>query len=65
VNPLAMLIEQAGGIALDGKLRVLDVKPTDLHQRVPFMCGSPDDIAIAQQFMAEDFAAVEDSAALS
>lgn len=55
VNPLGMLIEQAGGAATTGRGRVLDVQPTDLHQRCPFICGSVDDVAEAMTFMAEDF----------
>jgi fructose-1,6-bisphosphatase I len=39
-NPLAFIAEQAGGIASTGKERVMDIKPTQLHQRVPFFVGS-------------------------
>jgi len=39
-NPMAFLTEQAGGIASDGFTRTLDVEPSELHQRVPFFCGS-------------------------
>ena len=39
-NPMALLIEQAGGLATDGRQRILDIKPTELHQRVPFFVGS-------------------------
>ncbi len=39
VNPLAFLIEQAGGQASDGKRRVLDVQPDSLHQRSPAIFG--------------------------
>jgi fructose-1,6-bisphosphatase I len=39
-NPLAMLIEQAGGRATDGENRILDLKPHDLHQRIPLVFGS-------------------------
>ncbi|WP_422009077.1 class 1 fructose-bisphosphatase [Roseivirga pacifica] len=39
-NALAMIAEQAGGKATDGKQRILDIQPTDLHQRVPFYVGS-------------------------
>ena len=38
-NPLAYLIEEAGGKASDGFNRILDIKPAELHQRVPFFCG--------------------------
>ena len=39
-NCLAFIVEQAGGKATDGKRRILDIKPTELHQRVPFYVGS-------------------------
>jgi fructose-1,6-bisphosphatase I len=39
-NPLAMIAEQAGGIATDGKNRIMDIVPTQLHQRVPYYVGS-------------------------
>lgn len=43
-NPIAFLIEQAGGLATTGTQRILDVQPETLHQRVPFVVGSPDDV---------------------
>ncbi|XP_051526002.1 fructose-1,6-bisphosphatase isozyme 2-like [Myxocyprinus asiaticus] len=43
-NPIAFLIEQAGGIATTGIQRVLDIKPETLHQRVPLVVGSQDDV---------------------
>ncbi len=39
-NPLAMIAEQAGGKATDGKNRIMDIVPTQLHQRVPYYVGS-------------------------
>lgn len=39
-NPMAFITEQAGGSATDGKNRILELQPTELHQRVPFYCGS-------------------------
>lgn len=39
-NPLAMIAEQAGGLATAGTNRILDIQPTRLHQRVPFFVGS-------------------------
>jgi fructose-1,6-bisphosphatase I len=39
-NPIAFLAEQAGGKASTGSQRILDIKPTTLHQRVPFIVGS-------------------------
>uniref|UniRef100_H3AR60 Fructose-1,6-bisphosphatase isozyme 2 n=2 Tax=Latimeria chalumnae TaxID=7897 RepID=H3AR60_LATCH len=43
-NPMAFIIEQAGGIATTGTQPVLDVQPESLHQRVPLILGSPDDV---------------------
>ena len=39
-NPLAFIVEQAGGAASDGRRCILDVVPTDLHQRVPLLIGN-------------------------
>ena len=44
-NPMSMLIEQAGGKALAAPgQRILDVQPTDIHQRTPIVLGSPDEV---------------------
>uniref|UniRef100_A0A3P9HBI9 Fructose-1,6-bisphosphatase isozyme 2 n=1 Tax=Oryzias latipes TaxID=8090 RepID=A0A3P9HBI9_ORYLA len=43
-NPIAFLVEQAGGLATTGTQRVLDVQPETIHQRLPFVVGSPDDV---------------------
>jgi fructose-1,6-bisphosphatase I len=42
--PLAMVVEQAGGMATDGKIRILEIEPQELHQRVPLFIGSPNDV---------------------
>jgi fructose-1,6-bisphosphatase I len=52
-NPLAMICEQAGGAAIDGHKRILDVKPTELHQRSPYFIGSKADVAIAAEMLAK------------
>ncbi len=46
-NPMAMLVEQAGGAATDGRARILDIAPTELHQRVPVFLGSREEVAEA------------------
>ena len=38
--PFAFIVEKAGGKATDGKQRILDIQPTELHQRTPFFIGS-------------------------
>ncbi|MGQ0285671.1 class 1 fructose-bisphosphatase [Pasteurellaceae bacterium 22721_9_1] len=52
-NPMAFLAEQAGGLASDGYHRILDIKPTELHQRVPLFLGSKEMVEKAQHFMNE------------
>jgi fructose-1,6-bisphosphatase I len=39
-NPFAFIVEKAGGRATDGKIRILDIPPTELHERTPFFIGS-------------------------
>ena len=43
-NPMAMLMEQAGGAATDGRQRILDIQPTSLHQRVPLFIGAKEEV---------------------
>jgi fructose-1,6-bisphosphatase I len=50
-NPMAFIAEQAGGKASDGFTRILDIEPTELHQRVPFFCGSKNMVEKAEEFM--------------
>jgi fructose-1,6-bisphosphatase I len=50
-NPMAYIAEQSGGKASDGHTRILDIKPTELHQRVPFFCGSKNMVTKAESFM--------------
>jgi fructose-1,6-bisphosphatase I len=51
--PMAFLVEQAGGIASTGKERILDIQPTSLHQRVPLIIGSREDVLEAEKFIQE------------
>ena len=43
-NPMAFIVEQAGGMATDGRNRILDIHPTGLHQRVPVVLGSTEEV---------------------
>ncbi|MBK6334298.1 MAG: class 1 fructose-bisphosphatase [Betaproteobacteria bacterium] len=52
-NPMAMLIEQAGGAASTGRGRILEVKPEALHQRVPVILGSRNEVARLERYHAE------------
>jgi fructose-1,6-bisphosphatase I len=47
-NPLAFLAEQAGGAAVNGAERILDLKPTDIHERTPFIVGSKVEVEALQ-----------------
>lgn len=51
-NPLAFIAEQAGGAAIDGQRRILDIPPTSLHQRTPYFVGSKADVEIASEMLA-------------
>ncbi|MCI0472888.1 MAG: class 1 fructose-bisphosphatase [Ignavibacteria bacterium] len=53
-NPLAMIIEQAGGRASDGKTRILEIVPQSLHQRTPLFIGSEEDVMLAERFLREE-----------
>lgn len=50
-SPLAMVIEQAGGKASNGKQRILDIQPTELHQRTPLIIGSSDEVDLCHSFL--------------
>lgn len=50
-NPMAFIAEQAGGKASNGFIRIMDIQPTELHQRVPFFCGSKNMVEKAEEFM--------------
>jgi fructose-1,6-bisphosphatase I len=52
-NPIAFLVEQAGGKATDGYRRIMDIKPTELHQRSPYFVGSAEMVEMADAFMRE------------
>jgi fructose-1,6-bisphosphatase I len=42
--PMAFLTEQAGGVATTGRMRILDIQPTGIHQRTPVFLGSKSDV---------------------
>jgi fructose-1,6-bisphosphatase I len=49
--PLAFIAEQAGGAATDGQQRILDIKASELHQRVPLFIGCREDVAAAMAIL--------------
>jgi fructose-1,6-bisphosphatase I len=51
-NPMAMVIEQAGGKASDGCRRILDIEPKALHQRTPLYMGSKEFVGLAEEYLA-------------
>ena len=50
-NPLAFVVEQAGGKASDGVNRIMDIEPSELHQRVPLIIGSKVNVEEAEKFI--------------
>ena len=52
-NPMSLLIEQAGGAATNGRMRILDIAPDQLHQRVPVFLGSKNEVDIATRYHLE------------
>lgn len=50
-NPMALIAEQANGLAIGGRSRILDVVPTELHQRIPFFAGSRKMVEKLQEFL--------------
>ena len=48
-NPIAFLAEQAGGVATDGRQRILDIQPTGLHQRTPLVVGGKQEMTLFQR----------------
>ncbi len=55
-NPLAFIVEQAGGAASDGHRRIVDLKPTGLHQRTPLFIGSLHDVQAADRMLGDSVA---------
>jgi fructose-1,6-bisphosphatase len=52
-SPMAMIVAQAGGLASTGSERILDVQPTSLHQRVPVILGSRDEVERIERYHRE------------
>ncbi|WP_285057450.1 class 1 fructose-bisphosphatase [Pedobacter ginsengisoli] len=50
-NPMAFIVEQAGGVASDGFNRILDIEPTELHQRTAVFIGSSEMVKTAEELM--------------
>jgi fructose-1,6-bisphosphatase I len=52
-NPLSFIVEEAGGRATNGKVRILEIAPDSLHQRTPLFIGSEEDVKLAEKFLRE------------
>lgn len=52
-NPMSLLVEQAGGAATNGKMRILDIQPTALHERVAVFLGSKNEVEVVSRYHAE------------
>ena len=50
-NPLAFVVEQAGGRATDGRQNIMDIEPTELHQRVPLFIGSRENVDELEEYI--------------
>lgn len=51
--PMSMLAEQAGGAATTGTERILDIQPTELHQRTPIVIGNKTEVGLYEKMVAE------------
>ena len=50
-NPMAFIVEQAGGRATNGHQRIMEIEPKELHQRTPIFIGSEDMVLEAESFL--------------
>jgi fructose-1,6-bisphosphatase I len=53
-NPVSFIVEAAGGKSSDGKNRILDIQPENLHQRIPIYVGSKEDVMMVEEFLAKE-----------
>jgi fructose-1,6-bisphosphatase I len=49
-NPMSMLMEQAGGASTTGRVRILEIQPSELHQRVPVIIGSKNEVDLVTNY---------------
>ena len=52
-NPMAFIMEEAGGRATDGKIRILELEPEALHERTPIFIGSEEDVLLVEKYLRE------------
>lgn len=53
-NPMAFIVEESGGRAIDGTKRIMEIQPESLHQRTPIFIGSEEDVNTLERFLSED-----------
>ncbi len=53
-NPMAFIVEAAGGRATNGKKRILEIVPKNLHERTPVFIGSEEDVKTVESFMQKE-----------
>ncbi len=53
-NPMAFIVEAAGGKASNGKMRILDISPQSLNEHTPFFIGCKEDINNVEEFMKKE-----------
>jgi fructose-1,6-bisphosphatase I len=49
-NPMSFLVEQAGGMSINGKERIMDVKPQQLHERISVILGSKNEVGVVEKY---------------
>lgn len=50
-NPMSFLVEQAGGRSSDGTIRIMEISPNDVHQRVPLIIGASQEVALVESYI--------------
>ena len=51
---MAMILKHAGGRATDGTRDILDIQPSDIHEKTPLYLGSPEYMKLVDEFLAEE-----------
>ena len=55
-NPMSFIVEQAGGVASTGRQRIMELQPSELHQRVPVIMGSKNEVERVVDYHSQDAA---------
>ena len=57
-NPMSFIVEQAGGVASTGRQRIMELQPSELHQRVPVIMGSKNEVERVVDYHSQDAAQI-------